>query len=92
MELHHSRINPSIWSTHYIPCYDGFQREVVPLWVSQPIFVGAVFYTKCVIIRLYYYYKTVLCAVYAGLILDFGQANERRCYSVTASLIGWTQT
>ena len=30
--------------------------------------------------------------LFAGLILGLHQANERRCYKVTPSLIGWVQT
>ena len=32
---------------------------------------------------------TVASGTYAGLILGLRPANERRCYFVTASLIGW---
>ena len=32
-----------------------------------------------------------LCAAISGLILGLGPANERQCYFVTMSLIGWAQ-
>ena len=32
------------------------------------------------------------CQTYAGLILNLHPANDRRCYKVTLSLIGWAQS
>ena len=39
----------------------------------------------------YYDYYIQICYVMAGLILGLRPSNERRCYFITASPIGWVQ-